>query len=139
MTPAGTAHIFLDEHTCTNYIPGARSASTSCATAVVACLSGRIDTVLHRPEADDSSADDLDNQFWTNYRKIDKILTNAVLRFPHFAPSSKDATTPHVTFLNLFIQPCTVSLHQAAIFTAGKNPRLVHMRTEAKFKCFRAA
>lgn len=81
----------------------------------------------------------MDNQFWTNYRKIDKILLNAVLRFPEFAANSKAASTSHITFLNLSIQSCTISLHQAALFTAGKNPRLAEIRNEAKSRCFSAA
>lgn len=123
----------------THWISGARNVSTLSATAVVACLSGRIVTVLHRPESDDSSADDLDNQFWTNYRRIDKILLNSVLRFPEFAATSRGATTSHITFLNLSIQSCTISLHQAALFTAGKNPRLAEIRSEAKSRCLAAA
>jgi len=64
---------------------------------------------------------------------------NAVLRFPEFAATSRVATAPHVVFLNLFIQSCTITLHQAAIFTAGKNPRLAEMRTETKTRCLSAA
>ena len=106
-------------------------------------LFGRVVVQLHRPDPDDKPIDDLSNNFWTTYRSINNILMNTAMYFPESLAASTGRRLGvgdmNVVFLEIAIHACAISLHQAATFTAGRNPHLSEISTDAKSRCMESA
>lgn len=120
---------------------GARNVSTLASRAIMSTLLARILSHVHRADALDQPIDDMDNKFWKNYRHIENMLSNTATYFPESVAVTSSAAfeDPNIVFWNLYIQACTASLHQTAIFVSGKNPRLAKISSEAKLACMGAA
>ncbi|KAJ9606103.1 hypothetical protein H2200_009064 [Cladophialophora chaetospira] len=118
---------------------GARNVSVLGARAVLASLFGRVVVQLHRPDPDGKSIDDMDSSFWKSYRSIDNVLVNTAVCFPDSMAKWGRLGPLNVDFLNIATRACAISLHQSAIFTAGKNPRLAEISRNAKSRCMESA
>lgn len=109
------------------------------ARSILGSLFGRVVVQLHRPDPHGKSADDLSNTFWTSYRDIDSVLANTAVCFPDSLAAKAGLGDLNVMFLSIAIHACSISLHQSAIFMAGKNPRLAEISDNANGSCLEAA
>jgi hypothetical protein len=105
---------------------------------LMACLSGRNLTHLHRPTPQDNDHD-LNGDFWKRHRAYDNILLFIAMSFPSHLRLPQGINDPNTIYCNMSIHTTMICLHQAAIFKAEHNQLPAQIVADSKRRCVFAA